>query len=86
MKLKNKVDKIKDKISKLSTQIKEIQDSCPHDAVDGKYKGDSGNWSSSDDSYWIDATCLECGKSLFVDSLRDVDLYRKLSLSGMIKH
>lgn len=84
--MKTRVSKLKDKIAILNLEIKNIQDSCQHEVVDGKYKGDTGNWSSSDDSYWIDATCLECGKSLFIDSVNNAELYCKLSMSGMIKH
>lgn len=41
---------------------KELQDSCPHGNVDEKYKGNSGNYDSSANSYWIEYCCLDCGK------------------------
>lgn len=41
---------------------KDLQDSCPHVNVDKKYKGNSGNYDPSADSYWIEYRCPDCGK------------------------
>lgn len=41
---------------------KELQAACLHVNVDEKYKGNSGNYDSSADSYWIEYRCPDCGK------------------------
>lgn len=38
------------------------QEACPHAAPTYKYRGDTGNWDKSDDKYWIDWACTDCGK------------------------
>lgn len=72
-------------IEVLHGKIKAIQDACPHEKVVGQYKANTGNWCPHDDSYWIEADCVECDKRIWADSQKDAELYRKLSLSGMIK-
>ncbi|MNF00101.1 hypothetical protein D3C80_1988690 [compost metagenome] len=84
--MQTKVVKIKQKISKLQLELKEIQDNCAHENVKGVYKANTGNWCQYDDSYWIDATCLDCDKRLHIDSEKERDLYRKYSMSGQIKN
>lgn len=76
---------IKSKIKKLNNQLDIIQDMCQHEVVVGEYGADNGNLCRQDDSYWISATCQECGKYLYIDSKKESELYRKYSLSGMIK-
>jgi hypothetical protein len=76
---------IKKKISKLTEQLLYIQQECSHENVVGEMKGDTGNWCQQDDSYWISADCQDCGKHLHIDSKKERDLYRKYSMSGMVK-
>lgn len=35
---------------------------CPHRAPHYKYRGNTGSHDPSDDSYWIDWSCPDCGK------------------------
>jgi len=67
--IKDKVQRIKNMQEKLTSELQQLQASCPHENKQGEYKGDTGNWSSSDDSYWIDARCLDCGKTWIIDSV-----------------
>lgn len=58
-------------------------EACPHERKEGVYKGNTGNWCPDDDSYWIDATCLDCGKRWMIDSEEDKHEYRHFQ--GTIK-
>ena len=73
---------LKNRIKDYQERLDRWQSECPHDIVEGQYKASTGNWCPQDDSYWITATCLDCGKHIFADS--NTELYRKLSGSGMI--
>jgi len=43
--------------------IGELQQQCDHSGeVTYKYAGSSGNWSKSDDEYWMEWHCMDCGK------------------------
>jgi hypothetical protein len=46
---------------------KELQTICKHPSADKKYRGDSGNWDRSQDSYWIEFKCPDCGKRWIED-------------------
>lgn len=39
-----------------------LQASCPHSGHLFKYRSNTGNYSPSDDSYWTEHTCDDCGK------------------------
>lgn len=45
------------------TAITALRNSCDHVAVIKKARSDTGNWSASDDSYWYDCSCPDCGKT-----------------------
>ena len=47
--------------------IKELQDRCDHQAAVKTYKGNTGNYDPSADSYWIDWDCPHCGKKWTTD-------------------
>lgn len=49
-------------IDDLSNQLISIQDKCDHQKAFYSYGSDTGNWCSSDDSYWIDLWCPICRK------------------------
>lgn len=40
----------------------DLQKQCNHVNVDETYKGNSGNYDPSADSYWIEYKCSDCGK------------------------
>lgn len=40
----------------------ELQNHCNHVNVDKQYKGNSGNYDPTADSYWIEFKCSDCGK------------------------
>lgn len=61
-------------ISEAQLLLRQLQVECPHVNKTGVYKGNTGNWCSQDDSYWIDAKCPDCGKSWMIDS--EMEQYR----------
>lgn len=60
----SRVTDIQEEIKKLNNELKEIQEACSHPkpAVISKHDANTGNWSSADDSYWIDHHCTMCDK------------------------
>jgi hypothetical protein len=39
-----------------------LRTQCPHADVSRIPNSNTGNWSPSDDRYWNDCVCLDCGK------------------------
>ncbi len=46
---------------------KALHDVCPHLDASKKHCGSTGNWDRSDDCYWIEYKCPDCGKFWSVD-------------------
>lgn len=74
-----KLVKLYGKERMIRDEIEALRDECPHVNLEGKYKGNTGNWCPQDDSYWIDAYCNDCGKRWMIDSEEDFDEYRSFS-------
>jgi hypothetical protein len=74
--MKNIINKQKLIISKAYQKIKDLQKSCPHKNVNAAYKSDTGNYDPSEDIYWVEVSCLDCGKFMSFDSKRDNKKYR----------
>jgi len=66
--IREQVNRIQAMRGRLQKELFAIQDSCPHTNKRGEYKANTGNWSQSDDSYWIDVNCDDCGKWWLIDS------------------
>lgn len=62
MSIKTKIAARIKQLSKIQNEIYALQDECTHPNIDKQYKGSTGNWSKSDDSFWIEFKCLDCGK------------------------
>lgn len=43
-------------------QLRQLQEDCPHENKSSIHDSDTGNWCKSDDKYWIDHRCFDCGK------------------------
>lgn len=66
--IKYKVAKLNETKKLINEQLKYIQDIvCQHDKVITVYRADTGNWCKSDDRYWTDNTCQDCGKYWVVE-------------------
>lgn len=61
-KIKNRVEKIKQKIEQLSFELADIREQCKHPNLITKHGADRGNYDPSLDRYWIDYKCPDCGK------------------------
>jgi hypothetical protein len=60
--IQRKYRTITGKVSKLIDQLTELQAECQHPNVNKEYKGDTGNYDPTSDSYWIDWSCPDCNK------------------------
>ena len=70
-----------DLIQKIYGEIKMIQANCAHVGLTGKFKGDTGNYCKSDDSYWVEFKCLNCGKQWVEDQKEVSYKYSKEGIS-----
>ena len=62
MKIATKRKRIEKKLTALHQELKQLQEECTHDNSTYKAGGNTGNWSASDDWYWYDWDCPDCGK------------------------
>lgn len=62
IKVARKRIKIERKISDLQTELKQLQEECGHPNLEKKYGSDTGNYDRSQDCYWTDYNCPDCGK------------------------
>ena len=53
---------IEQQIAQAYTSLKALQEECAHPALVGIFRSDTGNWSRSDDVYWVEFKCPDCGK------------------------
>lgn len=58
---------IYEKQVRLSEELHELQVLCTHPNVSKTYKGNTGNYDPSADSYWIDWKCPDCDKYWMTD-------------------
>jgi cell division protein FtsB len=59
---KKKVAALDKEIEKLVEERNKLRSKCKHVNAVHKYCGSTGNWSKSDDCYWIEYLCYDCGK------------------------
>jgi len=62
MKISTKVKKINENISALRKNLSEIQETCPHINLTKTSHGSTGNYDPTQDSYWYEFICHDCGK------------------------
>ena len=53
---------IEQEIAQAYMNLKSLQEECTHPSLIGVFKADTGNWCPSDDAYWVDFKCPDCGK------------------------
>jgi len=49
-------------IAELESQKAQMQARCRHPHATYDNRGDTGNWSRSDDRYWTEFCCYDCGR------------------------
>lgn len=69
--IRTKRDKLVKKQLDLYLQFEEIKELCTHPDVTKQYKGSTGNYDPSCDSYWINWQCMDCGKKWVTDQSRE---------------
>lgn len=69
--IQRKRQTILNKQVKLSEELYELQMLCTHPDLTKKYGGNTGNYDPSQDSYWIDWHCPDCGKRWTTDQSRE---------------
>lgn len=69
--VQRKYRSLTEKITKLYDQVAELQHECTHPDVTKQYRGDTGNYDPSQDSYWINWHCPDCGKRWRTDQDRE---------------
>lgn len=57
-----KFEEIQGSMATLNNELTILRSKCKHKNRTKKYKSDTGNWCISDDSYWIEFRCEDCGK------------------------
>jgi hypothetical protein len=68
---RNELEKLEGEVRMVCTRIKEITNSvppCPHDNYKLEYETNSGGYDPMSDMYWVNFTCLDCGKWESIDS------------------
>jgi hypothetical protein len=55
-------EEVKAQIMHYTNELLAIQGGCAHPDAVKENKASTGNWSSSDDSYWKECSCPDCGK------------------------
>lgn len=68
--IKDRVLEIKAERKKLYYELLDLQLVCEHPNVTKKYRGNSGNYDPSADSYWIEWRCPDCEKAWTSDQSR----------------
>lgn len=54
--------RIEEKLKIWREQLSILQQECAHPNAEKIFKSDTGNWDRSQDSYWKDCRCPDCGK------------------------
>lgn len=63
VKIAEKREKLEAVIAEAQKAIKSLQETCNHSGnLTYQYYGSSGNWSKSDDEYWMEWHCKDCDK------------------------
>jgi hypothetical protein len=55
------VAELKEEIAKHHIKIHRLRENCPHDNPTKEYDGDGGSYYDQA-RYWVNFTCLDCGK------------------------
>lgn len=61
--IREQIERLNLMSKRIKRELINIQDACPHENKEGQYGANTGNWCSSDDSYWIDIRCVDCLKN-----------------------
>lgn len=71
------IEKINKQISRLTEKRNKLRDACEHLNHKAERGANTGHWDKSDDCWWVDVTCHDCGSYFHFDSDKDKENYRK---------
>lgn len=60
--ISNERERICKNMNKWKVKLSNIQDSCSHVNIIKEYKSNTGNYDPSNDNYWANLKCPDCGK------------------------
>lgn len=60
--IKRRLETLTKRSNTIQLEIRQLQESCPHENKSSIPASDTGNWCKSDNKYWIDHRCFDCGK------------------------
>lgn len=69
--IKRRYDTIEKNQKKWIASLIELQELCTHTNATHENKANTGNYSPSDDEYWTNHKCPDCGKSWTTDQYWD---------------
>ena len=78
----NSIQSILKQIEDLQQDLKEARLKCKHTRVIYSYESNTGNYDPSEDAYWNDITCIDCGKRQTYYSEEDSKNYRLVGEVG----
>lgn len=62
LKINTRYKKLLVKEAKIAQAIKALQEECTHPSLSKIAKGSSGNYDPSNDCWWYECKCPDCGK------------------------
>lgn len=80
--INDKMAELRKEQAALYQKMQSIKDSCSHNHMTVSAHSDSGNYCSSDDSYWFEGKCRACGESFNTDQSNDTILGKRYSAIG----
>jgi len=60
--VKQQMDKMLKQMDKLYAKQELLKSQCTHEGLLGEYGANTGNYCSSDNSYWVNFKCPQCDK------------------------
>jgi hypothetical protein len=79
MKISKRIKALKSKIAEAQSEIKEIQDSCPHDAASITRCRDDGT------SFYVEVRCPDCAANITYDKDRHAERYNHFAMMQFIR-
>jgi hypothetical protein len=61
--IRKQCEDLQEKIQRARDDLSALQGRCTHPAATKEAKSDTGNWDRSQDSYWCEFACADCGKN-----------------------
>lgn len=59
---------LQEQMKELLKDLEALQTSCPHTFLQSKNRGDTGNYDSSHNRFWIEYRCPDCKKTWTEDA------------------